>query len=84
MITLNKQEALRIYKLNTISDYQKFDIIRHDYTNYDQLAINMGSDDYLNLTKKLCIKIVSNIPALKKTAMEYARTKIQLYNSNLI
>ena len=84
MLTINKQEAIRIFKLNNISDYQKFDIIRHDYTNYDQLAKNMESEEYLDLTKKLCIKIVSNIPALKKVAMVYAKTKIQLYNSNLI
>ena len=84
MIKLDKQQALRIFKLTTITDHQKFDIIRHDYTNYDQLAINMGSEDYLELTKKLCIRIVSNIPALKLVAMEYAKDKINLYNSNLI
>ncbi len=84
MIKLDKQQALRIYKLNTITDYQKFDIIRHDYTNYDQLAVNLGSEQYLELTKKLCIRIVSNIPALKTVAMEFAKDKINLYNSNLI
>jgi hypothetical protein len=84
MIKLDKQQALRIFRLTTITNYQKFDIIRHDYTNYDQLAVNMGSEDYLELTKKLCIRIVSNIPSLKLVAMEYAKDKINLYNSNLI
>tara|TARA_R100001530_G_scaffold111569_1_gene78718 strand:- start:3021 stop:3275 length:255 start_codon:yes stop_codon:yes gene_type:complete len=84
MIKIEKEQAKRIYRLTTISDYQKFDIIRHDYTNYDQLAKNMKSDDYLELTKKICIKIVSIIPALKKVAMLYAKEKINLYNSNLI